>query len=92
VSRYRRSVELEPDELDRLGGAILARPVMLETWALGTGRRELADAAQWIEHARAMSKSIANRARSAFAAACATQITRICVISAISCMLFAHAI
>jgi len=41
VSRYRRSIELEPAELDRLEGAILGRPVTLEAWSVCAGRREI---------------------------------------------------
>ena len=67
VSRYRRSVELEPAELDRLQGAIRGRPVMLETWAVCAGRRELASALDRIERASELAASIAITARRAFA-------------------------
>jgi Ser/Thr protein kinase RdoA (MazF antagonist) len=68
VSRYRRSVELEPSELDRLEGAIRGRPVMLETWAVCAGRRELATALDRIERAENLAASIAAATRRAFAA------------------------
>jgi len=68
VSRYRRSIELEPAELDRLEGAIRGRPVMLETWSVCAGRRELATAVERVERAGELAKSIAIIARRAFAA------------------------
>jgi len=67
VSRYRRSIELEPAELDRLEGAIRGRPVMLEVWALCAGRRELAAAVEQVERAGELARSIAVTARRAFA-------------------------
>jgi Ser/Thr protein kinase RdoA (MazF antagonist) len=67
VSRYRRSVELEQSELDRLEGAIRGRPVMLETWAVCAGQREIADALDRIERAGNLAASIAVVARRAFA-------------------------
>lgn len=68
VSRYRRSTELEPAELDRLEGAIRGRPVMLEIWSVCAGRRELAAAVEQIERADELARSIAITARRAFAA------------------------
>ncbi|HEY4830190.1 MAG TPA: phosphotransferase [Solirubrobacteraceae bacterium] len=68
VSRYRRSIELEPAELDRLEGAIRGRPVMLEAWSVCAGRRELATAVEQVERAGELAKSIAVTARRAFAA------------------------
>ncbi len=67
VSRYRRSIELEPAELDRLGGAIRGRPVMLEAWSVCAGRRELADAVARVDRAGELAKEIAAAARRAFA-------------------------
>jgi Ser/Thr protein kinase RdoA (MazF antagonist) len=66
VSRYRRSVDLEPAELDRLEGAIRARPLVIEAWSVCAGRRELAGAIDRVEHARELAKSITTRARKAF--------------------------
>jgi Ser/Thr protein kinase RdoA (MazF antagonist) len=66
VSRYRRSVELDPRELDRLEGAIRARPVMLEAWSVCAGRRQLAAAVERVEHAGKLAKTIAVRAEQAF--------------------------
>jgi aminoglycoside phosphotransferase (APT) family kinase protein len=66
VSRYKRSIELEPAELDRLEGAIRGRPVVLEAWSVCAGRRELADAVDRIERADELARSIAICARRAF--------------------------
>ena len=63
VSRYRRSVELEPAELDRLEGAIRGRPVMLETWSVCAGRRKIAAALDRIDRAGELAHSIAIEAR-----------------------------
>lgn len=68
VSRYRRATELEPPELDRLEGAIRGRPVMLETWSVCAGRREVTAAVEQIERIRHLARSIAAEARRAFAA------------------------
>jgi aminoglycoside phosphotransferase (APT) family kinase protein len=67
VSRYRRSIELEPAELDRLDGAIRGRPVMLEAWSVCAGRRELADAVERVDRAGELAREIAAAARRAFA-------------------------
>jgi Ser/Thr protein kinase RdoA (MazF antagonist) len=67
VSRYRRSIELEPAELDRLSGAIRGRPVMLEAWSVCAGRRELADAVERVDRAGELAREIAAAARRAFA-------------------------
>jgi hypothetical protein len=67
VSRYRKHVTLEPDELARLAGAIRARPLMLDCWAFAVGRRELADAVQRMAQADDLAEQIAARARRAFA-------------------------
>jgi Ser/Thr protein kinase RdoA (MazF antagonist) len=68
VSRYRRNVELEPTELERLEGAIRARPMVLDAWAVCAGRSELAAAIDGIEHVRRLAGPIAARARQAFTA------------------------
>jgi Ser/Thr protein kinase RdoA (MazF antagonist) len=67
VSRYRRSVELDSSELDRLDRAIRGRPVMLETWAVCAGRRELSVALDQIERVESLAASIAVVTRRAFA-------------------------
>jgi Ser/Thr protein kinase RdoA (MazF antagonist) len=68
VSRYRRSVELSEAELDRLGGAIRSRSVVLEAWAVCAGRRELSDAVGRIDQVGPVAAAIARRARGAFIA------------------------
>jgi aminoglycoside phosphotransferase (APT) family kinase protein len=67
VSRYRRSVDLEPSELDRLDGAIRGRPVMLEAWSVCVGRSDVAGAVDRIERAGQLAAQIAAEARRAFA-------------------------
>jgi aminoglycoside phosphotransferase (APT) family kinase protein len=66
VSRYRKHVTLEPEELTRLAGAIHSRPRMLECWAFATGRRQLSDAVQRVTEARDLAEMIAAQARRAF--------------------------
>ncbi len=66
VSRYRRSVQLERDELTRLEGAIRARPLMLECWAFCAGRRELMHALARVTESNQLSAAIAARAVEAF--------------------------
>lgn len=67
ISRYRRRAALEAEELSRLAGAIRGRPVMLECWAFGTGRRSLAEAVQRVAEITEKSEQIAALARAAFA-------------------------
>ena len=66
VSRYRRSVDLEPAELDRLESAIRARPSVLEAWSVCADRRTLTAAIDRVEATRGLAKLIAARARQAF--------------------------
>jgi Ser/Thr protein kinase RdoA (MazF antagonist) len=68
VSRYRRHCELERAELDRLPGAIRARPLMIDCWSLGAGRLKLADVARRSDADVDTSERIADRARAAFSA------------------------
>jgi Ser/Thr protein kinase RdoA (MazF antagonist) len=63
VSRYRRSIELEPAELDRLEGAIRGRPVTLEVWSVCAGRIELASALDRIERVGELARAIAIQTR-----------------------------
>ena len=67
LSRYRRSIELEPAELDRLEGAIRGRPLMLEAWSVAAGRSELGVAVERLDAVAELARSIAARARQAFA-------------------------
>lgn len=66
VSRYRRHVALEPDELARLAGAIRARAVTLECWSFCAGRRALTEAAQRVSAAHRRADTIAVHALRAF--------------------------
>jgi len=40
VAGYRRHVRPEPEELERLSEVIRVRPVILDLWAFGHGRKE----------------------------------------------------
>ncbi|MBV9606363.1 MAG: phosphotransferase, partial [Solirubrobacterales bacterium] len=67
ISRYTRRVTLEPEELDRLDGAIWGRPVMLDCWSFATGRVPLPRAAERVEQAQGDARRIAEHARRLFA-------------------------
>jgi aminoglycoside phosphotransferase (APT) family kinase protein len=69
VSRYRRRISLESDELARLEGAIWGRPLMLDCWSFCHGRLSLDDAVERLDSNRQLAQTIAARARAAFAAA-----------------------
>jgi Ser/Thr protein kinase RdoA (MazF antagonist) len=66
VSRYRRHTQLEPGELDRLAAAIRARPLLIDVWSVGHGRKQPAGAAAALGHRDRLSEVIAARARAAF--------------------------
>ena len=68
VSRYGRHVRLEPPELARLDGAIRARPLVMDCWSVGMGRRSLRDVRPDLARADRLADEIADRARQAFAA------------------------
>ena len=65
ISRYIRHVILEEEELARLAGAVLARPVVFECWRLCVARRGFGGAEERIAEARRLSQAIAARARGA---------------------------
>jgi len=69
VSRYRKRISLEPEELDRLDGAIGGRPLMLDCWSYCHGRRSLAETVERIDANVELANRIAAQARRAFAAA-----------------------
>jgi aminoglycoside phosphotransferase (APT) family kinase protein len=69
VSRYRRRISLEAEELARLEGAIAGRPLMLDCWSFCHGRLSLDDAAERLDRNRQLAQTIAAHARTAFAAA-----------------------
>jgi len=69
VSRYRKRISLEPEELARLEGAIAGRPLMIDCWSFCHDRRSLAETVESVEENRALASKIAAQARRAFAAA-----------------------
>jgi Ser/Thr protein kinase RdoA (MazF antagonist) len=68
MAGYRRHVRLEPEELDRLAGAVGARPLVFEIWHLHHGGRAAADAAAAVAQSGRLASAIAERARAAFRA------------------------
>lgn len=68
VSRYRKRVSLEPEELARLEGAISGRPLMLDCWSFCHGRLSLTQIVERMDADRELAKKIAAQARQAFAA------------------------
>jgi Ser/Thr protein kinase RdoA (MazF antagonist) len=68
VAGYRRHVELEPEELDRLGAVVGARPLVFELWHLHHGGRAAADAAAAVAQSGQLAAAITERARAAFRA------------------------
>jgi Ser/Thr protein kinase RdoA (MazF antagonist) len=67
VSRYRRRITPEPEELERLAAVIRGRPLLLDCWRIGyQGHPASAVVAQLPELHR-LSDQIADRARKAFA-------------------------
>jgi aminoglycoside phosphotransferase (APT) family kinase protein len=68
VSRYRKRISLEPEELERLDGAIGGRPLMLDCWAFCHGRRPLAETVERIDETCELANKIGAQARGAFAA------------------------
>lgn len=67
ISRYRKRISLEPEELARLEGAIGGRPLMLDCWSFCHGRRPLAETVERIDETRELANKIAAQARRAFA-------------------------
>lgn len=65
MSGYRRHVQLDVAELDRLADAVAARPVISGCWSFSTGRAPLAEVAAKLPTIRARAKRIAARASSA---------------------------
>ena len=68
VSRYRRHVQLTPDELDRLPDAIRARPLLIDCWSVAMGRKPAREAVARLGTLSALAKHIAEQTRTAFAA------------------------
>ena len=62
VAGYRRHVELEPAELERLAGAIGARPLIFTCWGFCTGGEQLPDVLDAASRIRERAEAIAARA------------------------------
>ena len=69
IAGYRPHIEPRPEEIDRLAGAILARPLILGSWSFSTGREPLDDVAGRLASSTADATAIAARARTALDAA-----------------------
>jgi len=67
ASRYRRRVTLEPEELNRLEGAIGGRPLMLDCWSFCHRRLSLAQAVERLDANARLARQIAAWARDALA-------------------------
>jgi Ser/Thr protein kinase RdoA (MazF antagonist) len=65
MSRYARSCELTDAEWDRLPAAIRARPLMIDVWSLGAGRKTVKNVVNDAQRRERLSRSIAERARQA---------------------------
>lgn len=68
ASRYRRHSQPTPEELERLPDAIRARPLLIDCWSVGVGRKPAREAAARLGTRNALAKRIAEQTRSAFAA------------------------
>jgi Ser/Thr protein kinase RdoA (MazF antagonist) len=62
VAGYRRHVELEPAELERLAGAIGARPLIFTCWGFWTGGKQLPEVIQRLSKIHSRAEAIAARA------------------------------
>jgi aminoglycoside phosphotransferase len=67
VAGYRRHLELEPEELDRLAAVIPARGLIFDIWRLHHAHLAVGDAAAAWPRRQAEAATIAERARAAFA-------------------------
>jgi len=72
VTGYVTQVRPEPEELDRLAGMIRVRPAMFEIWAVGQGRKRVAQAWRGVAQARDLADAVAARALTAFGRATAS--------------------
>jgi Ser/Thr protein kinase RdoA (MazF antagonist) len=66
VSRYVKWGSLEPEELDRLDGAIRARPLTIHAWEIAHGRTSLSQTAETLRFLKRSSHEIADAARYSF--------------------------
>ena len=68
VSRYRKKTRLTPDELDRLPGAIRARPLLIDCWSVAMGRKPARQVVDGLARQTVIAARIAQQACDAFAA------------------------
>lgn len=68
VAGYRQHVDLDAEELSRLGSVARARWSILKTWEFCMGRKTLVDAAREVEETRELAIAVGSRARAAFGA------------------------
>jgi Ser/Thr protein kinase RdoA (MazF antagonist) len=66
VTGYLTQVRPEPEELDRLAGLIRVRPAMFHVWAVGQGRKTVAEAWRGVSDTRELADAVAARALTAF--------------------------
>jgi Ser/Thr protein kinase RdoA (MazF antagonist) len=66
IRGYLTQVQPEPEELDRLAGLIRVRPAMFGVWAVGQGRKSVAEAWRGVTETRALTDAVAARALTAF--------------------------
>lgn len=67
VSRYVRRASLTGEELERLEGAIMARPLTIHAWEVAHGRSSLVESPATIRYLKRVSAQIAVAARASFA-------------------------
>jgi Ser/Thr protein kinase RdoA (MazF antagonist) len=63
IDRYREHVQLTEAELDRLGGAIRARPLTIDCWSAAHGRLDWARAIKRLDRREYRAEQIADRVR-----------------------------
>ncbi|MGH9046135.1 MAG: hypothetical protein ACRDVW_02355, partial [Acidimicrobiales bacterium] len=63
---YRQHVTLEPEELERMAGVVRARPLVFAVWALGAGRRTVAQVAADAAKSFEIADRVVERARAVF--------------------------
>ena len=66
VRGYLTQVQPEPEELGRLAGLIRVRPAMFGAWAVGQGRKSVAEAWRGVTETHALTDAVAARALAAF--------------------------
>jgi Ser/Thr protein kinase RdoA (MazF antagonist) len=65
VARYVRHIRLGPDELERLAGAICARPLVIDCWSYCEGRARLADVVDRMTSRRDLAPAVAAKVAAA---------------------------